>query len=177
MPKVETTKVQTTIVGVDPGQSGGICVLRVTSYRNLTSKVSLEPTPMPETELDLDNLVQSITDGANVFIENVHSMPKQGVASSFKFGMNFGMVKQAFVRHRRIFITPQRWQKALGVVPRKKTENKDQFKKRLNRLAQELYPDLNVFNENQTSQLKVSDSILIAEYGLRFITGQLRQLK
>jgi len=51
-------------------------------------------------------------------IESVHSMPGQGVSSSFKFGMAFGM---AIAIMERIncpwqLVTPQKWKKDMGLT-------------------------------------------------------------
>lgn len=58
-------------------------------------------------------------------IEQVHSMPEQGVASSFKFGMNFG-IWQGVLGSLKIpyeLITPQRWRRILdSSVPHNPTK-------------------------------------------------------
>jgi len=48
-------------------------------------------------------------------LEAVHSMPKQGVASSFKFGVGLGIWQGilAALGIKFEMVTPQRWQKAL----------------------------------------------------------------
>lgn len=56
-------------------------------------------------------------DDMEVAIELVASMPKQGVASTFKFGMAFGatiaLAERTHCPFR--FITPRVWKKALGL--------------------------------------------------------------
>lgn len=52
-----------------------------------------------------------------IYVENVHSMPKQGVSSTFKFGMGFGIVlgvltARAFPHTR---IEPSVWKRAVGL--------------------------------------------------------------
>jgi crossover junction endodeoxyribonuclease RuvC len=101
-------------------------------------------------------------------IEKVHSMPKQGVASSFKFGRGYGGLRMALIAAGIPFeeVTPQAWQKALAIPKRSKTETPVQWKNRLKALAQQLYPDIKV-------TLKLADALLIATYCQRKHTGTL----
>jgi hypothetical protein len=58
-------------------------------------------------------------------LEQVHSMPKQGVSSSFKFGTNFGIWQMACsaMEWPTELITPQRWRKSLdSSIPLKPTK-------------------------------------------------------
>lgn len=50
-------------------------------------------------------------------VERVHSMPRQGVASTFKFGQAYGTVLGAFgaLRVPIVSVTPQRWKKDYGI--------------------------------------------------------------
>jgi hypothetical protein len=50
-------------------------------------------------------------------IESVHSMPGQGVASSFKFGIAFGMAIAIMERINCpwMLVTPQKWKKEMGL--------------------------------------------------------------
>jgi crossover junction endodeoxyribonuclease RuvC len=54
----------------------------------------------------------------HVYVELVHSMPKQGVASSFNFGHSTGTIMGVLgalgVRHT--LVTPQAWKKAAGLI-------------------------------------------------------------
>ena len=85
------------IVGIDPGQKGGLAFL--------SGRVSAYPMPLVGKELDISTIVELIrlnctfsTDIITAFVEKVHSMPKQGVASSFKFGKSFGCLLGIFRR-------------------------------------------------------------------------------
>jgi Holliday junction resolvasome RuvABC endonuclease subunit len=86
-------------------------------------------------------------------------MPKQGVASSFKFGVNYGIVRMALTAAGIPFeeVTPQAWQKALGITHRKKTETPSEWKNRLRARAQQLFPSVSL-------TLATADALLIAEY-------------
>lgn len=76
------------ILGIDPGATGGVAFFDPAA----SDRVEAFDLPMVAGVVDgrnMADLVRSRAPDAAV-IENVHSMPKQGVASSFKFGRNFG---------------------------------------------------------------------------------------
>lgn len=142
-------------IGIDPGQSGGIAVVAGdTTVASLIYK-------MPDTEADLTDLFEKISGmdankiNSHTYIEKVHSMPAQGVVSSFKFGYNFGLLVGMLAAHKLpyTFVTPQKWQKELGCMTK---GDKNVSKKR----AQELFPTLKITHA-------VADALLIAEYGRR----------
>lgn len=56
-------------------------------------------------------------------IENVHSMPGQGVASTFKFGRAVGAIEAvvALFREPWFIVSPQRWKADMGVTSDKST--------------------------------------------------------
>jgi hypothetical protein len=89
------------------------------------------------------------------YIEAVHSMPGQGVASTFKFGLNYGWWQGVLVSLRIPFerVSPIRWQTEMRCRSR---GDKNVTKK----LAQELFPNIKVTHAT-------ADALLIAEYGLR----------
>ena len=142
------------VIGVDPGASGGIACL--------SRGGAVEAHKMPTTDDDLWALVESLClfDGVTAYIENVHSMPGQGVASSFKFGANFGLCRMALTAAgaRRIYVSPVKWQRDLGVL-KKKGMTKVQHKNQLKARAQELFPGIDRIT------LATADALLIAEYG------------
>ena len=99
-------------LGVDPGKSGGAALINE-SYQVLsTVKFSV-------TERDISEWFEQLPDGEiSGVIERVHAMPKQGVASSFKFGMSYGFLRGMLIAHEVRFeaVTPGTWQKALGCL-------------------------------------------------------------
>ena len=103
------------VIGIDPGLKGGICLAFETR--------DWETFPMPVAGggIDLVELRKILSTTAIrvparlVVIEKVHSMPKQGVVSSFKFGDGFGSLKTAcvFLDLPFILVTPQKWKKTV----------------------------------------------------------------
>lgn len=153
------------IIGIDPGQSGGICRLLYEAYI-----FPLIVTKMPNNYIDILGCLRVNQPNTKCYIELVHSFPGQGVASSFKFGMGYGALQMALTALKIPFetVSPQKWQKALGIRSRDKKESKTQFKNRLKIKAQQLFP-------KHSSQINLStcDAILIAEYGRRKEKGVL----
>lgn len=135
-----------TFIGVDPGQSGGIAVI---------SKQGVEAFKMPQTEKDIAELFQRIAFSPEpvAYLEKVHAMPKQGVSSTFKFGVGYGGLRMALTCSGIRFedVTPARWQKKLGCLTK---GDKNITKQK----AQQLFPEIKVTHA-------LADALLIAEYG------------
>ena len=75
-------------VGIDPGNGGGIAVLI-----DDADETEVITRKFPEDVRDIGIFLRTATSNTNyrVAIEKVHSMPKQGVKSTFTFGMNYGI--------------------------------------------------------------------------------------
>lgn len=139
------------IIGIDPGQSGGIVLLEDGEPPHVHK--------MPETDGDVRDLLHELAVGlrTDVFawLEQVGSMPGQGVSSSFKFGRNFGFLAGVLtglnIPHE--LVRPQKWQKAMGCL----TGGDKNVSKAA---AQRLWPRLKWTHA-------VADAALIAEYGRR----------
>lgn len=135
-------------IGIDPGQSGGIAVVNDAGEGFAW--------PMPDTERDIYDHIVSLTTWCNcsmsACIERVHSMPRQGVASTFKFGMGYGALRMALVASGLPWrdVTPQAWQKAIGCLT-KGDKNVSKAK------AQQLFPSLRITHAT-------ADALLIAEW-------------
>lgn len=143
-------------LGIDPGQAGGICLIR---YDGITT---LEIIKMPYTERDVWTWIGSYSNAKGIIavIEKVHAMPGNGVSSMFKFGMGYGGLRMALIAASIPFgeVTPQKWMKEFGIT-RKPTETKSEFKQRLKSKAQSLFPQ-----ENSSITLSTCDALLISEY-------------
>lgn len=141
-------------MGIDPGQNGSIAFI--------PERGDSWAVKMPDTLADLwDELNPNCGRGDEMFgghtsvhccLESVHSMPGQGVASSFKFGRGFGTLEMALTAAKIPFtyVTPQKWQKALECLTK---GNKNVSKAK----AQQLFPHLKITHA-------IADGLLIAEY-------------
>jgi len=160
MPKIKINE-SVLYMGVDPRKAGGIAV--VTVDRESWSY------DMPESDRDIWSIFKTVSQERKVFayIEKVHSMPQQGVASTFTFGTSFGKLLMALTAAEISYelVTPRSWQKALEIPARKKTEQPGQFKKRLKNTAECLFPQESV-------TLKTADALLIAEFCRRKENGK-----
>lgn len=147
-----------TYLGIDPGASGGIAVIRGRK---------IEAVPIPETEKDtwewISRWSEPFGEMPYAAIERVQGFIGEGQPGSamFKFGRSYGFLRACLVAARIPFHdpTPQAWQKGIAIVPRKSRdgETKPQFKKRLKSMAQQLYPEASV-------TLATADAILIAHW-------------
>ena len=143
------------IIGIDPGASGGAAWYRngvhhAMPFKNLTEAEMLE-------------LFEGIGRHSFAYLENVHSMPGQGVASTFKFGMHFGGLRMALIAASISFetVSPQKWQKALGCMS-------GGDKKITRAKAQELFPTVHIVGSGDKMPTHaIADALLIAEYGRR----------
>jgi hypothetical protein len=141
-------------LGIDPGASGGIAAQCLGE---------IDCVPMPKTEADIWTLIGAFKHASTVaVIENVHAMPINGSIGSFKLGYSYGGLRMALTAAGIRFedISPQRWQKTLGVTTRKRTESKTVFKNRLKAKAQQLFPE-------QKVTLATADALLLLEYCTR----------
>lgn len=137
-------------IGIDPGASGGIAIID-------SSGEVLHCWKMPGTERDILECFSWADHYTATFavIEKVHAMPKQGVSSTFKFGMSYGFLRGCLVAAEIPFeaVAPGVWQKAMGCLS-KGDKNVTKAK------AQELFPSIKVTHA-------IADALLIAEYARR----------
>ncbi|MFA5376297.1 MAG: hypothetical protein WC455_11185 [Dehalococcoidia bacterium] len=150
-----------TFIGVDPGKSGGIAILR--SY-----KPTVEKYHMPATEADLLDTLDVITSVEDALVDETvmavvelisPSIYGTSKSSNAKLYGNYMSIRMALTALRIPFtaVTAQKWHKSLGIPPRKKTETQTQWKNRLKAKAQQLFPQ-------ETVTLATADALLIACY-------------
>jgi len=142
------------VIGIDPGKNGGVALVG--------SDGTAEAWAMPQTVSDMVELFRSFKDIDGCWLEKVHSMPGQGVASSFSFGQNYGQIQSAVIAAGIPLhdVAPGIWMKTLGLGVSMKEIGKQAWKVHLKGLAQQHFPSIKV-------TLKNADALLLAEYGLR----------
>lgn len=194
MPRVDTQSTYFFYLGIDPGKNGGLCCLR-------NDKVVLVR-PMPDSLMELWRVMQGVSEvhlveGQTVraVIELVHTSPQMGVKSAGTFMQGYGTLLMALTAAGIPYeeVRPVVWQKALSIPPRKKgqkvpikdpktkktkvvvkgAETDSQWKSRLLRKAQQLFPSLEIWKGPKYKQLAVADAVLIAEYCRRKHEGKL----
>ena len=146
------------IIGIDTGKNGAIAVvgnhidvIDIPTYKSRVEELAY-------VDFEVDKFIKDYKPEI-VLIERVHSYPKQGVASTFKFGVTYGYIvgKIHSLGCAIIFVTPRLWQSVLeGEGP---TKDKSLYTARKN------YPSL----EGKLTRKKDhnrADAINIAHYGL-----------
>ena len=88
-------------------------------------------------------------------IEAVHAFPKQGVSSTFKFGVNYGLLRGLMIAGAIPFeeVSPLKWQREMACLSK---GDKNITKAR----AQQLFPGIKITHAT-------ADALLIAEYARR----------
>jgi len=108
---------QLRIVGIDPGQKGGLALLVGGALQDGIRMPMLKH--RSKLQLDAPGALQWLTKAQPdiIVIEAVHAMPKQGVSSTFQFGRSFGAVEAVatLVGCRLHDVTPTKWKGAMGL--------------------------------------------------------------
>lgn len=165
------------IVGVDPGVNGAIAIMRengtilLLDVPNVSHKIENKKTGKTRNHKDidiekLDALCYEYFNhvGCKIFIEEVHSMPGQGVASTFKFGKAFGtLIGMLSVYGKVHFVKPQEWKKHHGLIGKKKDDSR--------LLVIERYPSLK--NELKLKKnVDKAEALLLCLYGQTKLRGE-----
>ena len=151
------------IIGIDPGLSGAIAILKDSKVVNLFDMPVMSEGKKNKRQLNsaqLVNIIKKNTDKNDeiaVVVEQVNAMPGQGVTSMFNFGQTFGAIKGvcAALNLSIFFVRPSKWKKHFELINSSKDSSRTK--------AIEMYPSLS----NQLSKKKdvnKSDAILIARF-------------
>ena len=154
-----------TYCGIDPGLGGAIAIIGPDGtwvYRMPTrARCRYRGTRVYWPEFaDLLRGVSGLPDFA--VIEAQHSMPGQGVASTFSFGAAYegcvAVLDVLLVPYEQV--APRDWQKVFG-IHKIKEKPKNTTKHQARAIAQSLFPTLDGIT------LQTADAVLIAEYARR----------
>ncbi len=159
-----------TIIGIDPGASGGIAWF--------DSIGVVHAVKMPATDRDILDVIKPLARGAclNAAIEKVTasrgrnpdgSERTQGVTSAFKFGYGYGVLRMALLACEIPFddVMPKKWQAEFGLLRLSKAETITEKKNRHKAKAQQLFPSLKITHA-------IADALLIAEWLRRRELGE-----
>ena len=148
--------IRTAYIGIDPGANGGIAMITV-EHNWYAERFPIDKDPAKAKQLYKYMQMQSRNEGFETitYIENVHAMPNDGRSSAFEFGVNYGIWLGITSGHEVHKISPQKWQRHYGELPKEKKEKKNKLKE----IA------INLVGEQCKTTLATSDAILIANYG------------
>ena len=151
------------IIGIDPGLSGAIAILKERKVLAIFDMPVMSEGKKNKRQLNSAQLVNIIKDSAandediSVVVEQVNAMPGQGVTSMFNFGQTFGAIKGvcAALKLPIFFVRPSKWKKHFELINSAKDASRTK--------VIEMYPSLS----NQLTKkrdVNKSDAILIARF-------------
>lgn len=158
-------------LGIDPGARGAIALIRdaMTAFEFLPPLTwSLKDMTAKEIYRVIDGARFSAGGGGYIsaYIEELHAM-KTSYKANWTLGMSYGELSAFLIAANVPFhrVKPKVWQAEFGLARKNPNETDGQKKKRHRAVAQELFPEIKVTNDNV-------DALLIAEYGWRMKDGR-----
>ena len=151
------------IIGIDVGLNGAIAMMQGETLTGIFDMptVTLDRNGKSKRQISIPELIAIIDEFKpdEAFIEKVFAMAGQGVTSVFSFGRSLGAIEGVIAARsiKATLITPQVWQKAMGV-----SGGKDGARAR----AMEVFP-WNVDYFKRVKDDGRADAALIAAWGLR----------
>ena len=102
-------------IGIDPGSHGYIAI--VTEEGECINSLAIEDSTEQEIAQFL-YAVKAARPACSCAMEDVHSMPGQGVATTFAFGRNVGFLHGLLVAFKIPYtlVTPRKWQKEMWIA-------------------------------------------------------------
>ena len=142
------------VLGIDPGKNGAFAI-----YDTGTTKIFAADAPKVIEKIDPVTFAAelAIWSPDRAVIERVHSMPKQGVASSFNFGLAYGVVLGivAAMKVPTLHVAPTKWKKHFGL-----SSDKEQSRAR----ALQLWPERAELFKRKKDDGR-AEAALLAKYG------------
>ena len=96
--------------------------------------------------------------GTLIILEDVHTSPRAGVASSGGFMRGVGIIEGVCGKHTPIFLTPQKWKAATGLIGAPKRASLAK--------AETFFPECSKFLDNCTNQVDRADAICMVRAAL-----------
>ena len=151
------------IIGIDPGLSGGIAILKENKVLDLFDMPVMSEGKKNKRQLNsaqLANLIKKnikTNEDVAVVVEQVNAMPGQGVTSMFNFGQSFGAIKGvcAALEVPIYFVRPSKWKKYFDLINSSKDASRTK--------VIEMYPTLSE-QLSKKKDVNKSDAILIARF-------------
>jgi len=147
------------IMGVDPGLGGAVALIDDEMGLTVVQDVPVIRlgTGRVIVEALLCEMIRNL-DPHHAFVERVHAMPKQGVTSSFTFGMVYGLIRGVLsgLGVPTTLVTPNEWKRAMRM-------GADKREARI--IAGRLFP-LNIKDFARVRDDGRAEAVLLAYYGM-----------
>jgi len=142
------------LIAIDPGAVSG-----AVAYFYETGAVVLSDLPVVDGQVDAGEFARMLRvyPPKAAVVERVSSMPKQGVASTFKFGVAVGIIHGVLTGHGvpLNLVTPGVWKKYFNLGPDKETARA---------LAKRLYPGIQGMERKKDAGR--AEALLLGHYWL-----------
>lgn len=147
-------------LGIDPGKKGGYATISIVAGKAPLALVS----PWDDSLFtEVVNWLSECDGCVFCAVEKVHSMPQQGVKSTFNFGQSYGFIKGVLTALGTPFqeIPPQEWKKEFGLIGKDKKESI--------RVCKQLFPRVSLLptEKSRVDSDGMAEALLIAEYARR----------
>ncbi len=154
------------VLGVDPGLSGGLALIDSSTNTCKTIRMPIRKSYGSKSEVDPLTinawLNEHCYEAEACFLERVTSRPKQGVTSSFNFGMSYGMLRAVLEMFVPVYtVMPNAWKKKVlqGYVTSDKSG--------AIAFCGDNYPNVNLVQPRcRKPHDGIADAICLAHYGL-----------
>ena len=151
------------IIGIDPGLSGAIAVMKNNKVLNIFEIPVMSEGKKNKRQLNSAQLVRLLKDNikdeeeVSVIVEQVNAMPGQGVTSMVNFGQTCGAIKGicAALSLPIFFVRPSKWKKHFELINSSKDSSRTKAIERYPLLSSEL---------SKKKDVNKSDAILIARF-------------
>ena len=143
-------------IGIDPGKKGAMAIIESTP--DGIGEVKIIP-------FDPSDYISALKrySGATVCIEQVHSLPREGVKSVWSFGQTYGWLLGVMdalgVSHQ--VVPPNKWKREYSLL---RTEKKQSIE-----VCKRLFPSVSLKRTERckTDSSDFADALLLCEYGRR----------
>lgn len=151
-----------TYIGIDPGAKGYMCLHDADGYRWAA---------MADTD-EVLFMLRRIQGESMACVENVHAMPRQGLSSTFKFGVSLGMAlgMLAACGVPYTLVPPTKWQREMWIAgDRDGCAGRKGNKRASYNAARRLHPgvDFRRSGRCRTFDDNMCDATLLCDYAMR----------
>ena len=145
------------VYSIDPGSKGAMSVFKDSKYVKTLKYTSID---------EWYDEIYYNEEPSIILVEKVHSMPKQGVVSTFNFGRKLGEIEAMckILNIEPVFVSPRDWKKYFGLINKPKSY--------VCNVALKLEPNLACVGSRGGCLDGVADSYLIGKYYIERILNE-----